>query len=380
VPEHDSAGEFIFLVAEVFRYQDDRALAESMWPRVDAAAAYLDSLRQLRRTDPYQHDENAVFFGLLPASISHEGYAAKPMHSYWDDFWALRGFADAAWLARKLGQPEAQAHWDSVHAEFAHDLRRSIERSMHDHGIDYVPGCAELGDFDPTSTTIALSPTRGAVILPPAVVEQTFERYWRHFVERRDGAPWERYTPYELRNVGAFVQLGWRDRAQELLDWFRQHQRPAGWNHWAEVVAADARQPSFLGDMPHTWVGTDFVRSILDMLALEPIQTEDALVLAAGIPRGWIEEDPGLSVRGLQTPYGTVDMTARIQGDRIRVEIGDGLGLPPGGLWLVIPLETSPSGIWVDGLRRRPDPNAPLGADREALRLQRVPTTIEIQR
>ena len=32
-----------------------------------------------------------LFFGLLPESISHEGYSSKPMHSYWDDFFALQG-------------------------------------------------------------------------------------------------------------------------------------------------------------------------------------------------------------------------------------------------------------------------------------------------
>ena len=35
-------------------------------------------------------------FGLLPESVSHEGYLSQPVHSYWDDFWALRGLRDAA--------------------------------------------------------------------------------------------------------------------------------------------------------------------------------------------------------------------------------------------------------------------------------------------
>ena len=42
-----------------------------------------------RRTS--QGDRTA-FYGLMPASISHEGYSAKPMHSYWDNFWALAGY------------------------------------------------------------------------------------------------------------------------------------------------------------------------------------------------------------------------------------------------------------------------------------------------
>ena len=36
----------------------------------------------------------------MPVSVSHEGYLAQPVHSYWDDFWALRGLRDAVDLAR----------------------------------------------------------------------------------------------------------------------------------------------------------------------------------------------------------------------------------------------------------------------------------------
>ena len=71
-----------------------------MWPHVVAAAGYLDSLRRL----PV---EDSLFRGLLPPSISHEGYSAKPMHSYWDDFFALRGYKDATAMARVLGHDDA---------------------------------------------------------------------------------------------------------------------------------------------------------------------------------------------------------------------------------------------------------------------------------
>ena len=49
------------------------------------------------------------FYGLLPPSISHEGYSAKPMHSYWDDFWALQGLRDAAAHRRRARQAQTAA-------------------------------------------------------------------------------------------------------------------------------------------------------------------------------------------------------------------------------------------------------------------------------
>jgi hypothetical protein len=73
---------------------------------------------------------------------------------------------------------------------------------------------ADRGDFDATATTIALSVSGQQADLPRHELEETFERYWRNFLTRRDGGTnWNDYTPYELRTVGSFVRLGWRARA-----------------------------------------------------------------------------------------------------------------------------------------------------------------------
>jgi F5/8 type C domain len=336
VPENDSHGEFIFLVSELYRYTHDRALLEAMWPHVDAAASYMETLRQSERSATNLVPERRAFYGLLPASISHEGYAAKPMHSYWDDFWALKGYKDAIAISRVLGHQEATARLTRQRDEFRHDLYASLAVSTAAHGIAYVPGCAELGDFDATSTTIALDPVGEQAHVPQAMLLATFERYWQAFVARRDSVtPWDDYTPYELRTVGTFVRLGWRQRAQELLDFFFTGQRPPGWNQWAEVVGRDLRQPRFVGDMPHGWVASDFIRSALDLFAYER-EADSALVLAAGLPRQWLEGE-GVAVENLRTPYGRLNYTLHSQGRHLILKVAAGLQPPPGGLVLVWP-------------------------------------------
>ncbi len=338
VPEHDSSGELIFLVAEYLRFTRDVEFARGMWPRVERAAAYLDSLRLSTRT---ASPDSAHFDGILPPSISHEGYSAKPMHSYWDDFFALRGFRDAAYLAQELGLREEGTRWAEVERSFSTSLGASIRTSMSRHGIDYVPGCADLGDFDATSTTIALSPCgadapsgSGRRVLPVGALERTFERYWTSFSDRRDGrASWDAYTPYEIRNVGAFVRLGWRDRAHELLEFFAGHERPPGWNQWPEVIAHDERAPHFLGDLPHTWVGSDYIRSFLDCFAYP--RGDNRLVVGAGIPESWLEEGP-VVVRGLRTQFGTLDMSIRREAGKHVVELS-GTAAPPGGIDVSLP-------------------------------------------
>ncbi len=346
VPEHDSTGEFIALVTQYYRFTHDVEFLGTMWPRILTGVDYLESLLAEDRTQEYRTGGRREFYGILPPSISHEGYSAKPMHSYWDDFWTLRGLKDAAWVAGELasagwdGLAEEQSRLASMREIFAADLKASIPVAMSRHGIDYIPGCADLGDFDATSTTIALDPAAAEDLLPPGALQRTFTRYWDFFTGRRDGEPWEAFTPYEIRTIGAAVRLGWRERALELADYFLVHRTPPGWRQWAEVVVNDSLPARFIGDMPHTWVGSDFIRSGLDMFAYELRQEEPggpSLVLAAGLPRTWLAEG-GVAVGGLPTPYGPLSYRLYAVGDDVLMNIEGGMKIPEGDLILDPPI------------------------------------------
>lgn len=344
VPENDSHGELISAIAELWRYTHDRDALEKQWPAVERAIAYMDKLRESERGPANQTSERRALYGLMPASISHEGYSAKPMHSYWDDFWALKGYDDAVTLAKALGDDAAASRIASARDVFRGDIKASIDNAVRRHRIDYLPGAAELGDFDATSTTIALSPGDGQTWLPPALVSNTFERYWSEFVARRDGKrAWEDYTPYELRTVASFVRLGWRDRIGPLLAFFFADRRPAAWNQWAEVVGRDPRKPRFVGDMPHAWIASDYLRSAYDLFAYERA-SDQALVLAAGIPAAWLKGE-GVGVRRLRTPYGELSYTLREQDGKLTLHVEKGLAvLPPGGVVLPWPYAGAPKG------------------------------------
>jgi hypothetical protein len=335
VPENDSNGQLAFLAAEVFRYTRDHALLKAVWPHVEAAIRYMDQQRASERTAVNLTHERRMLFGLLPPSISHEGYAAKPAYSYWDVFWGLLGYKSAVAIADALGKESAGRDFARAQAEFRRDSHASVRAAAAVHGIAYVPGAADLGDFDATSTTIVLAPAGEEHILPDAMLRATFERYWHNFTQRRDGKEsWDAYTPYELRVAGSFVRLGRRDRAQALFDYFFKDQRPAGWNQWAEVVGRQMRRPRFIGDMPHAWVASDYVRSMLDMFAYEQ-QSDGALVLAAGVPSEWFD-GPGFAARRLRTPYGALNMAFRRRGGELVVSL-DGEARPPGGFVLPSP-------------------------------------------
>jgi hypothetical protein len=336
VPENDSHGELLFAIAESYRYGGDRTLLEATWPNAVKAVAYMDQLRASERTDANRAKDPA-FFGMMPASISHEGYSAKPMHSYWDDFWALRGYKDAVQIARWLGHDKEAAAFAASRDAFAVDLRNSLAHATTSKHLRFIPGSAELGDFDPTSTTIALAPADAGDLLPPGLLQASFERYWRESQARANGTrAWKDYTPYETRTIGSFVRLGQPERARAMLDFFLASQQPAGWNQWAEVVSHTPRIPFFLGDLPHAWVASDYVRSVLDMFAYLR-ERDGAVVLAAGIPLDWLDGD-GVGVSNLRVPGGALAYRLRRAGGRITLDLPADVQRPSATLVLQLPL------------------------------------------
>lgn len=321
VPEHDSHGEFIYACLEYFYFTHDTAFLRAEWPKMRRAVDFIQSLRAERLTDYYAHakGEDRAKYGLVTESISHEGYSDKPRHSYWDNFFVLKGFKDAARAAQILGLTAEGKMLDSLATAFHRMLDESIVLVMGEKKVPYIPGCVELGDFDATSTSIAAFPTESVdSVLRPAF-ERTFDRYWDFVTGRMRGElAWENYTPYEIRTIGTLVSLGRVEQAHELLNWFFRDQRPPGWHHWAEVVWRDPRMPRFIGDMPHTWVGSEYINAVRSMFAAEHVD-DATLVLAPGVPPAWLPD--GVRVGNMPTIFGSVTYNLQRSGAHVLLTV-----------------------------------------------------------
>ncbi len=360
VAENDSHGQLIFAIANVYRFTRDKAFLERNFSHIERAVDYIKTLRAgmmtpqfsssgVRREPGKPDVPLRAFYGLMPESISHEGYSSKPMHSYWDDFFTLRGLKDAADMAAALGREKQAKEWGALRDDFRKTLLASIAAVRKAHAIDYVPGCAELGDFDATSTAVAVTPCGELPFLPAAAVNATFDKYWDFFVRRRDDASykWVDYTPYELRLIGAMVMLGHKDRAAEMLEWFMKDRLPAGFNHWAEIVHFDRTAPAWIGDMPHTWVGSDFLRSLRTMF-LYGDEAAGSLHVFAGIPADWLGSRESIGFTGLATPYGKIsaEVIAGDAGDTVKLSGDLRMAELPGGI-----VVHDPSGLPAASLR-----------------------------
>jgi hypothetical protein len=352
LPEFDAYGEFIYSVMEHYRFTGDSGFLEEMRPAAAKALAFMEGLRQKRLTEEYRSPEKRACYGLLPESMSHEGYMAHPVHAFWDDFWGLRGFRDAAAMSEILGD-HAEAHRLSALGDaFARDLRASLLETISQHKIDFVPGSVEFGDFDPTATSIAVNLLSQLHLLPRTEIENTFDRYLAGFRERARGAvDWNNYSAYEIRIIGALVRLGRRDEAMELTRFMLADRRIPCWNQWPEISWRDPSGPSFIGDLPHTWISGEFILAVRTMFAYER-EEDDSLVIAAGVVEDWLSGGFRLGVSNLPTYHGKLSYSLRRDADdTLCLKLDGGLAVPPGGIVVKPPLPRSIRQVEVNGSR-----------------------------
>ncbi len=344
--EYDAQGQFIFIVAETARFTGDDALLRRHYPAVLRAMRCMRTLRERTLADDYAAGDprRARYRGLLPASISHEGYST-PHHSYWDDYWALRGWRDGAELARRMGE-EKTAKWaDEQYALLVASVRASLALTMQECGITHIPGSAERGDPDATSVSSAFFPCEVAgEVFEPEAIAKTYDDYLADIARRGAGDAAWLYTPYEARNIAALQVMGRIGDARALHDRLFRDRRPPGWRHFAEVVTSDPRRGTYIGDMPHTWVGAEYAVSVRTMLVRE---TGDDLRLLEGAPTAWWRGG-GFALEAMPTRFGPLHLKIERSEDGCAVS----LKTPPrltGRIRFYAPAELPLARVEVDG-------------------------------
>lgn len=349
LPEYDSWGELIFAVMDHYRFTGDGAFLAEMWPAVLKSVNYLESLRSRRLTPEYRTPQKRAYYGLLPESMSHEGYMAHPVHAYWDDFWALKGFKDAVAMAEILGDGRQAKRIAALRDDFQDTLYASLNLVIQERALDFIPGSVEFADFDPTATAIAISVADELHRLPRPAIDQTFAMYLEGFRARvRGDTPWANYSAYEIRIIGALVRLERRQEAHELLRFFFADRRILPWNQWPEISWRDPLGPSFIGDMPHSWIGAEYILAIRSLFAYER-EVDGSLVIAAGIAADWLEGGE-IEVRGLPTHYGRLSYRLRREApDTWRITLEGDLAMPRGGIVVMPPLPRPLAQVRING-------------------------------
>ena len=311
--EYDAQGEFVAIAADVYRITRDRAFLNAIFEPVVRATKFIE---ELCAQNDAQHGPDTRFHGLVAPSISHEGYN-KPSYSYWDNFFALSAWRNCEYLAREFGDQEIAARAKAQGEAFAARLTRSIRMTAATMETDLVPGSADREDIDPTATSIAFEPCRVEDVLPAELIGATYDRAAARVKAISSPDFQGNYSPYELRNINAFVSLGRFEDAFRLLSVMLDSRRPRAWRLWAEVIWSDLRTPEYIGDMPHTWIGAEFFTTIRRMLLRENGAT---LELFRAAPDAWWDGQ-GVTLDELPTSFGAVSLRARRGRSQATVEL-----------------------------------------------------------
>ncbi|MFH1368028.1 MAG: discoidin domain-containing protein [Elusimicrobiota bacterium] len=332
--EYDSQGEFVYAIMECYRFTHDKKMLKDYMPAAKKSLEYIAALRNKRLTAEFKDgpDDKKKYYGLVPESNSHEGYFPA-VHSYWDDFFTLKGWKDGAEMAGIIGDSKV-AKWADGQAQ---DLQKTFYNSMYLvmklKDLDTLPASADYGDFDPTSTSIGIFPCDELENMPHPQTETTFNKYYKDTFMPKLKSNWKGgYTPYEQRNALSFLIMGQKDKALAMVRHFVSASRPRAWNELAEVVFDNYRHPQYIGDMPHTWISAEVVSTIRSLFIYE---NKDTLELAKGVDIAWLRSKDGVSVKEMPTYWGAVSYSARIGGKVFQASVS-GDANPPKGFVFVL--------------------------------------------
>lgn len=347
IPENDSYGQFLYLLHTYFQFKKDTSFLKEYFPAVIKVVNYIDSLTSLRKTKQYKSDSLSAFYGLITESISHEGYA-NPVHSYWDDFFTIRGLNDAVSIASVLGENEYYLKFKNIRNNFQGNIINSIQKTIKKFNINYIPGCVELGDFDPTSTSIALFPCNQMNYLPLFELKNTYDKYYDFIFRREVQNDFLSFTPYEIRNINSYLLLNQKNRAFKLLNFMLRYQRPSNWNHWAEVVWRDSTFPGYIGDMPHTWVGSDFINAFRNMFLYED-EVDSSLKILMGFSESFLNQQNYFELKNFRSIFGSLNLKVqKVNEKQFNIDLSGEMNLNGWKIYIYNPGSKNLSSVFIN--------------------------------
>lgn len=355
IVQHDAHGSLIYAIAEYYRFTKDEDFVRANWRHVKKAVEYIQNTVE----------KDGEYKGLMPKSASHEGYISRPVHAYWDDWMTSRGLKDAAELSA-LVPGEDPAKYRAISTTFDQALRGSIDSTIARYNLGYIPAAVENADHDPPAVSLGVS--LAGADMPKDVLEQTYRNFVAQVKARRSAKiPEFARGPYELRTIESLVRLGMRDEALTLLDHLVSDTRPYGWKQFTEIIYNNPRNPDYIGDMPHSWLGAELVRAVRSLFTYEDEKAQ-GLTLGAGVPSKWLEGE-GISIDKLPTWYGELSYGLKSESPgKLALTLSGNLPDAPGGLTVKAPPGQSVASVSYQG-QAVPFESGPDGAriSREAL-------------
>ncbi|MBP5093483.1 MAG: hypothetical protein J6332_05490 [Abditibacteriota bacterium] len=303
--ELDAPGQVLYAMAQYYRRTGHRDFLSSVDAAVYGACDYIiDKIKSDKR-------------GIMPPSVSAEDIGSGSDHHYWDDFWAVRGLLEGAYLAGEAGNRSRASRYAAEGLKLFETFTAQVHELAEKEGIEYIPNGPE--DIKTSSsargTSCGLWPC-DVLDTEDFLVQTSFDYYWSNHFKNGGFIHRDHYWPY----AGLDMAVGWLMtdeyyRAQTVLDWTLGNDPTKGW--WSYPEGMNLKDNTLAeGDMPHGWFSASYISFVRNSLVRE---SDDTLMLLSGVKDEWTEK--GLYFGNLPTLFGNV--RCRVITDRDILIISD---------------------------------------------------------
>jgi hypothetical protein len=307
--QYDTQGQNIWALVEHYKLSGDRQwLAQTAYPYIRRGAMWLVNSREKHMREV--KDPQDLRYGLIEPGGMEVMEVGKGMHMYYMNGFAILGLREAADAARSLGKAEDQRLFAAQAADLTASLHRSFAATFKRNGLYegnlwFGVEPEGVGMYGFWAHCCLLWPCRALDPQDP-MLSATWRKLERMshdwggglFSEAQGG-----YWPY----IGVDWALSHILRAEpdRALDYFCAYVDKAGgtfsWGEGYGYVMAG-------GDQPHFWADAQYVNLFRHLFVMED---GSSLLVTPALFRRWHQGDKPITVRGLPTHFGDVDL--RIQ-------------------------------------------------------------------
>ncbi len=242
--------------------------------------------------------------GLLPAGFSAEHLGPNDYY-YWDDFWGIAGLKAAEALLGPSNR-EAAEHFGAGAREFAQTVDRSLatcEQRLMRPGMPASPyrrlDAGAIGSLAMGYPTQLCDPHDPRLLdCIEFLLEKCFVKgaFYQDMIHSGLNA-------YLTLHVAQVLLRADDPRFLELMDAVAGLASPTG--QWPEAIHP-ATGGGCMGDGHHVWASAEWVLMVRNCFVREE---GDRLILCAGIPPRWLEQDKPIRFGPAPTSFGAISIT-----------------------------------------------------------------------
>lgn len=294
--EWDANGEVLWILQR-FQAITGRPLSGDLIESVTRGADWI----QNKRLSPSLDSPHA---GLLPAGFSAEHLGPNDYY-YWDDFWGIAGLKAAAELVQ-AGDPDASERFAAGARDFTASVDASLARCEQRLRRPGMPASPYRRLDAGAIGSLALGyPTQLCAPDDPRLLDCVEYLLANCFV---NGAFYQDMVhsglnAYLTLHVAQVLLRAGDGRYLELMDAVARLASPTG--QWPEAIHPGTGG-GCMGDGHHVWASAEWVLMVRNCFVREE---GDRLILCAGVPARWLEQDQPIRFGPAPTGFGPVTVS-----------------------------------------------------------------------